>query len=56
MVSAGTAKDGMVAKLAACLEAIAGGVKEVRIVDGRGGAFDGAPGTTISTTQEYSQC
>ena len=56
MVSAGTAKEGMVAKLAACLEAIAGGVKEVRIVDGRGGAFDGAPGTTISTTQEYSKC
>jgi acetylglutamate kinase len=56
MVATGTAKEGMVAKLAACLDAIAGGVKEVRIVDGRGGAFDGAPGTTISTTHEYSKC
>jgi acetylglutamate kinase len=56
MVTAGTARDGMVAKLTACLDAIAGGVSEVRIVDGRGGAFDGAPGTTISVTQEYSRC
>ena len=56
MVTAGTARDGMVAKLTACLDAIAGGVSEVRIVDGRGGAFDGAPGTTISVTPEYSRC
>jgi acetylglutamate kinase len=56
MVAAGTARDGMVAKLTACLDAIGGGVAEVRIVDGRGGAFAGAPGTTISATREYSKC
>jgi acetylglutamate kinase len=48
MVAAGTARDGMVAKLAACLDAIDGGVTEVRIVDGRGGRYDAAPGTTIN--------
>ena len=35
MVAAGTARDGMVAKLRACLDALAGGVGDVRIVDGR---------------------
>jgi acetylglutamate kinase len=48
MVAAGTARDGMVAKLAACLGAIDGGVSEVRIVDGRGGRYETAPGTTIT--------
>jgi acetylglutamate kinase len=56
MVAAGTARDGMVAKLSACLEAIAGGVTEVRIVDGRSGAFDSAPGTIITATRELTQC
>jgi acetylglutamate kinase len=47
MVASGTATDGMVAKLGACLNAIAGGVAEVRIVDGRGGEYLEAPGTLI---------
>jgi acetylglutamate kinase len=47
MVSAGTAKDGMIAKLGACLDAIAGGVGEVRIVDGRAGECLEAPGTVL---------
>jgi acetylglutamate kinase len=47
MVSAGTAKDGMIAKLGACLDAIAGGVSEVRIVDGRAGEYLEAPGTVL---------
>jgi acetylglutamate kinase len=47
MVAAGTARDGMVAKLGACLDAMAGGVAEVRIVDGRMGAYDTAPGTVL---------
>jgi len=51
MVAAGAARDGMVAKLAACLDAIDGGVAEVRIVDGRGGEYTGAPGTTIAKHQ-----
>ncbi len=48
MVAAGTARDGMVAKLGACLDALTGGVAEVRIVDGRAGEFAHAPGTTIT--------
>ena len=48
MVAAGTARDGMVAKLAACLDAIDGGVTDVRIVDGRGGHYATAPGTAIA--------
>jgi acetylglutamate kinase len=47
MVAAGTARDGMVAKLGACLDALAGGVKDVRIVDGRGGDYVAARGTRI---------
>jgi acetylglutamate kinase len=47
MVAAGTARDGMVAKLGACLDALAGGVKDVRIVDGRGGDYLAANGTRI---------
>jgi acetylglutamate kinase len=48
MVAAGTARDGMVAKLGACLNALSGGVADVRIVDGRAGDYANAPGTTIS--------
>jgi acetylglutamate kinase len=47
MVAAGTARDGMVAKLRACLDAMAGGVEEVRIVDGRAGEYEQAPGTVL---------
>jgi acetylglutamate kinase len=47
MVAAGTARDGMVAKLGACLDAMAGGVEEVRIVDGRAGEYETAPGTLL---------
>jgi acetylglutamate kinase len=47
MVAAGTARDGMVAKLGACLDAMAGGVEEVRIVDGRAGEYERAPGTLL---------
>src|SRR4029453_9034741 len=47
MVAAGTARDGMVAKLGACLDALAGGVKDVRIVDGRGGDYLAANGTRV---------
>ena len=50
MVAAGTARDGMVAKLGACLDALAGGVADVRIVDGRAGEFAHAPGTTITNS------
>ena len=58
MVEAGTARDGMVAKLGACLSAIDGGVREIRIVDGRSGNYATAPGTTIvaSPDREYTQC
>ena len=58
MVAAGTARGGMVAKLAACLEAIDGGVAQVRIVDGRAGGYANAPGTTIVTSaeREYTRC
>ena len=51
MVAAGTARDGMVAKLGACLDALAGGVADVRIVDGRAGEYAHAPGTTITRTR-----
>ena len=48
----------IVAKLAACLHAIDGGVEEVRIVDGCAGAYIGAPGTTITKSgdREYTKC
>jgi acetylglutamate kinase len=52
MVAAGTARDGMVAKLTACLEALDGGVETVRIVDGRSGGYESAAGTTITRTAE----
>jgi len=47
MVAAGTARDGMVAKLGACLDAMSGGVAQVRIVDGRTGEYENAPGTVL---------
>lgn len=47
LVAQGTAREGMVAKLGACLDALAGGVREVHIVDGRSGAYHDAAGTTI---------
>jgi acetylglutamate kinase len=47
MVAAGTARDGMVAKLGACLDAMGGGVGDVRIVDGRTGEYESAPGTRL---------
>lgn len=58
MVAAGTARDGMVAKLTACLEALEGGVEEVRIVDGRSGGYGSARGTTITRTpeREFTKC
>jgi acetylglutamate kinase len=58
MIAAGTAREGMVAKLGACLDAIDGGVREVRIVDGRAGEYASAPGTSIigSADREYTRC
>jgi acetylglutamate kinase len=50
MVAAGTARDGRVAKLGACLDAMAGGVEEVRIVDGRAGEYESAPGTLLRSS------
>jgi acetylglutamate kinase len=35
MVKAGTASAGMIAKLAACRDAVSAGVRDVRIADGR---------------------
>ena len=52
MVAAGTARDGMVAKLTACLEALEAGVETVRIVDGRSGGYESAAGTTITSAAE----
>jgi acetylglutamate kinase len=58
MVAAGTARDGMVAKLSACLEALDGGVERVRIVDGREGGYESAAGTTIAkdAERELTKC
>lgn len=58
MVAAGTARDGMVAKLAACLDALSGGVADVRIVDGRAGDYAHAPGTTITSSfaHQFTKC
>jgi acetylglutamate kinase len=48
MIASGDAHSGMVAKLIACRTAIAGGVREVAIVAGRGTEdFAAAPGTLI---------
>jgi acetylglutamate kinase len=48
MLAAGTARDGMIAKLRAALDALAGGVTNVRIVDGRGADYAEAAGTVLS--------
>jgi len=53
MVAAGTARDGMVAKLRAGLDALAGGVAAVRIVDGRDGSYVTAAGTTITRSRDF---
>jgi acetylglutamate kinase len=53
MVAAGTARDGMVAKLHAVLEAFGSGVADVRIVDGRGGAYATAAGTSIIRSADF---
>jgi acetylglutamate kinase len=53
-VAAGTARDGMVAKLRACLDALAAGVRLVRIVDGREGRYAAAPGTSITSQSDYA--
>jgi acetylglutamate kinase len=51
MIAAGTAHSGMVAKLAACREALLKGVPQVAIVNGRRTTnFEEAPGTTIRRT------
>lgn len=51
LIQSGTATAGMVAKLSSCRTALAGGVKTVRLIDGRqldrGHGVDMAPGTTI---------
>ena len=58
MVAEGTARDGMVAKLGACLDALSRGVADVRIVDGRAGEYASAPGTTItnSLAHQFTKC
>ena len=49
MTAAGTAHSGMIAKLVACRHAVARGVGDVSIVDGRAVAdFETAPGTRIT--------
>jgi acetylglutamate kinase len=48
MIAAGTARDGMVAKLRAAITATIAGVRDVRIVDGTTGNYDAAAGTRIS--------
>jgi acetylglutamate kinase len=54
MVLAGTARDGMVAKLQAALTAVEGGVPVVRIVDGREADYANGRGTTIGAAQEVT--
>jgi acetylglutamate kinase len=52
MIASGAAHSGMIAKLAACREALLAGVEEVSIVPGRGATdFDEMTGTTIRRTQ-----
>jgi acetylglutamate kinase len=48
MIAAGTARDGMVAKLRAAIAATMAGVRDVRIADGTTGNYDTAAGTRIS--------
>ena len=48
MTKSGVAHSGMIAKLAACHAAFSGGVREVRIVSGRGVSdYASAPGTSL---------
>ena len=54
MVDAGTARDGMVAKLNAAIAAVDGGVRSVRIVDGRDAHYANGRGTTIGAAQEVT--
>lgn len=58
MIGDRTAREGMVAKLGACLQALDGGVREVKIVDGRAGAYESAPGTIVisSIDREHTRC
>jgi|SRR5687768_1510271 len=52
MIASGAAHSGMIAKLAACREALLAGVEEVSIVPGRGATdFEEMTGTTIRRTQ-----
>ncbi|HTI37532.1 MAG TPA: acetylglutamate kinase [Vicinamibacterales bacterium] len=52
MVAGGAARDGMVVKLNAALAAVDGGVRLVRIVDGRDAKYADGRGTTIVAAQE----
>jgi len=55
LVATGAANAGMVAKLGACRRAVAGGIADVRIVDGRApGPIEDAPGTRIVAGQTGS--
>jgi acetylglutamate kinase len=52
MIASGAAHSGMIAKLAACREALMNGVEEVSIVPGRGATdFEQVAGTTIRRPQ-----
>lgn len=56
MTRSGAAHSGMVAKLAACRHALAAGVAEVSIVQGRGtGDFEAATGTRIVRSNDYAE-
>lgn len=47
LTAAGTATDGMIAKLRACVSALERGVAEIRIVSGRSGDYATAAGTKL---------
>jgi acetylglutamate kinase len=53
LVAAGTARDGMVAKLRAALDALIAGVADVRIVDGREAQYSTAAGTLITRSVDF---
>jgi acetylglutamate kinase len=52
LVESRTARDGMVTKLRAALDALGGGVADVRIVDGREGNYATAAGTVITHSSD----
>lgn len=52
MIAAGTARDGMVAKLRAAITATISGVRDVRIVDGTNGQYDTSVGTRVAVARE----